>query len=328
MDSLLIKRKDVSTLLTIEECVLGVEQAFKLRALGKAPPPGILGVHAQQGTFHIKAGILNVGSEYFVSKTNANFPQNMKRNGLPTIQGIINVSDARDGRLLALLDSIEITIIRTGAATAVAAKYLSNPESTTATICGCGHQGRISVKALMAVRGIKKVYAYDIDASISKKFAAQLRRELNIEIEAVDDFRAALAMSDICVTCTPAKKFFISTRDIKPGTFIAAVGSDNEDKQELDPVLLASNAVVADSIEQASKIGELHHALDHGVMKIDDVRAELGDVIAGLKPGRTTKEEIVIFDSTGTALQDAAAAAVVYEKAIERGVGARMNFAE
>ncbi|MBT1699545.1 ornithine cyclodeaminase family protein [Fulvivirgaceae bacterium PWU4] len=328
METLLLGRKDVRALLTIDECIAGVEQAFKLRALGKAQAPGVLGVHAHDGGFHIKAGILTLGRAYFVTKTNANFPDNMKRHGLPTIQGVVVVSDAQNGALLALLDSIEITIIRTGAATAVAAKYLSNPEAKTVTICGCGNQGRISLKALLAVRTIERVFAYDQDEAIAQRFSETLGHELNVDIEAVADFKAALAKSDICITCTPSKKPFISRNDIRPGTFIAAVGSDNDNKQELEAGLLAGNKVIADSIDQASKIGELHHALDDGVMKIGDVYAELGEIIAGLKPGRISKDEIIIFDSTGTALQDVAAAAVVYEKAIERSLGARLNFAD
>jgi alanine dehydrogenase len=156
METLLLSGSDVRELLTIEECIKGVEEAFKLRALGKADPPAIIGVHAKDGGFHIKAAILNLGREYFVSKTNANFPQNRKKNGMPTIQGVMVVSDAGNGRLLALMDSIEITTIRTGAATAVAAKYLSNPDAKTITIIGCGNQGRISLKALMTVRKIQK----------------------------------------------------------------------------------------------------------------------------------------------------------------------------
>ena len=132
--------------------------------------------------------------------------------------------------------------------------------------------------------------------------------------------------SDICVTCTPSKKYFLKRESVKPGTFVAAVGSDNEDKQELDPRLLASNKVVVDSVEQASKIGELHHAIDSGIMNRDQVYAELGDIIAGKKKGRVSSDEIIIFDSTGTALQDVAAAAIVYEKAVQSENVLKVNF--
>jgi len=133
--TLLLTRREVAALLNIEECIKAVENAFKLYGEGKTAPPGILGIHAHDGGFHIKAGLLDVGRNYFVAKTNANFPQNMPRFGLPTIQGLIIVCDAENGYPLAVMDSIEITILRTGAATAVAAKYLARADSHVA---GCG----------------------------------------------------------------------------------------------------------------------------------------------------------------------------------------------
>jgi alanine dehydrogenase len=326
-DTLLINRNEVASLLTIEECISAVEYAFKLRAIGAAQPPGILGVHAKEGGFHIKAGILDLGAAYFVAKTNANFPENKKKHGLPTIQGIIVVSNAQDGRLLALMDSIEITIIRTGAATGVAGKYLSRVNSKILTICGCGNQGRISLKALMSVRKIEKVFAYDVDARTLDRFVSEMSRVYNISILPVDELSSALNQSDIVITCTPSKKYFIQEGDIKAGAFIAAVGSDNEDKQEIDPVLLSKCKVIADSVDQCATIGELHHALDRNLMKRENVYGELGQVIAGLKEGRENDEEIIIFDSTGTALQDVAASAIVYEKAIKLHKGQKMNFA-
>src|SRR5215217_2708984 len=142
--TLLLKRSEVASLLTIDECIAGVEHAFKMYAEGKVLSPKVLGMHTDVGGFHIKAGLMNMGKPYFVSKINANFPANSKQYGLPTIQGVIVVCDGENGRLLALMDSIEITIIRTGAATAVAAKHLSRTDSKSVIICGCGNQGKIS----------------------------------------------------------------------------------------------------------------------------------------------------------------------------------------
>src|SRR6476660_2065817 len=169
-DTLLLKRNDVATLLTIDECIGAVENAFCLHAEGKALPPKVVGLHSENGGFHIKAGILGFERNYFVAKVNANFPGNSKQFGLPTIQGVIVVCDAVNGRLLALMDSIEITIIRTGAATGVAAKYLAQDSATIATICGCGNQGKISLKALLKVRRLKKIFAFDIDKNQAEKF--------------------------------------------------------------------------------------------------------------------------------------------------------------
>jgi alanine dehydrogenase len=325
-DTLLIQRSQVQSLLGITECINAVEHAFKLRAEGKADQPGILGIHSREGGFHIKAGILDLGQRYFVSKTNANFPENKKRNGLPTIQGVIVVSDADNGRLLALMDSMEVTIIRTGAATAVAAKYLSKQNSEVALICGCGNQGQISLHALLVVRQLKKIYAYDIDQKVAELFAEQFNG--HIEVIAVKDFSTVSRECDIIVTCTTSKSLFLKAEHVSPGTFIAAVGSDNEDKQELDPALLASNKVVTDSTDQCASIGELHHAIKTSSMKKENVHAELGEVIVRRKQGRQSDTEIIIFDSTGTALQDVAAAAIVYQKAISQGKTMRINFAE
>src|SRR5262249_47477463 len=129
IDTLVLSRNDVARLLEIDECMAAVEQAFKLYGEGKMSPPKILGMHAANGGFHIKVGLSGDNTPYFVAKLNANFPDNFHLYGLPTIQGIIAVFDGVNGRLLAITDSIEITIIRTGAATGIAAKYLSLPDS-------------------------------------------------------------------------------------------------------------------------------------------------------------------------------------------------------
>ena len=327
-ESLLLNRRNVADLLTIDECIVGVEQAFRLHAEGKAPTPKVLGIHADNGGFHIKAGILGFERTYFVAKVNANFPGNSKQYGLPTIQGIIVVCDAMNGRLLALMDSIEITIIRTGAATAIAAKYLAPSDARIVTICGCGNQGRISLIALMKVRHLEKVFAFDIDKQQGEKFAQEFRQNLEVIVITANDLHSALAQSQICVTCTPSRKPFIHAEDIMPGTFIAAVGADSEEKQELFSDLIASNKVVVDVAEQSAGIGELHHAIQQGLITVSGIHAELGLIIAGKKVGRESDKEIIIFDSTGTALQDVAAAAIVYEKAVLKGIGLRMNFAE
>jgi len=326
--TLILTRRDVAALLSLEECIAAVENAFKLYGEGKTSPPGVLGIHAREGGFHIKAGLLALQRNYFVAKVNANFPQNMQRHGLPTIQGIIALCDAENGYPLALMDSIEITIIRTGAATAVAAKYLARQDSYVATICGCGNQGRIQLRALDKVLPIERIYAIDHDAGRALQFADEMSSALHMTAQATDDLSYAVQDSDVCVTCTPSKKYFIKKTAVKPGTFIAAVGADNADKQELEPKLLAGSKLVVDILEQCAAIGELHHALDSGVMTKQNVHAELGEVVAGKKMGRTSQDEITIFDSTGMALQDAAAAALAYEKALETNKGTFINLAD
>jgi alanine dehydrogenase len=154
-----------------------------------------------------------------------------------------------------------------------------------------------------------------------------LAGELEIEIEPTDDLQTAVGQSDVCVTCTPSKKYFLGEAFVAPGTFIAAVGADNSEKQELEPTLLGRNKLIVDVLEQSATIGELHHALDAGVITRDDVYGELGEVIAGIKQGRTSSDEIIIFDSTGMPLQDVVTAAAVYEKAVTEGAGTLIKFA-
>lgn len=325
--TLLLTGRDVSALLTIEECMSVVERAFKLHGERKTQPPGILGIHTENGGFHIKAGLLDLNRSYFAAKINANFPGNPKRNELPTIQGVVLLCDGENGYPLALMDSIEITTQRTGAATGVAAKYLARADSKTVTVCGCGNQGRISVRALSKVLPIEKVFAFDTGLAQAESFINDLATQLGIALELTDNLETAVKQSDVCVTCTPSKQPFLKEEFIAPGTFIAAVGADNPEKQELQPTILSRNKVVADVVEQCATIGELHHALDDALMTRSDVHAELGEVIAGIKPGRTSADEIIVFDSTGMALQDVVTAATVYEKAVKEGVGTQINFA-
>lgn len=327
-ETLLLSRSDVIALLNLDECILAVEQAFKAHAEGRSLPPGVLGVHAKDGGFHIKAAGLELSRAYFAAKVNGNFFCNRERFGLPNIQGVIVLCDAENGAPLAVLDSIEITILRTGAATGVAAKYLAREDATTATICGCGNQGRVSLRALAQVRELKQVFAFDIDDEQAARYAAELSGELQLAVTAVRDLPTAFRQSDIIVTCTPSQQPFVFSSDVAPGTFIAAVGADNETKQELDAQLLAANKVVVDSLEQCAAIGDLKPALQGGLMTRADVQAELGEVIAGRKPARESAEEIIIFDSTGTALQDVAAAAIVYERAVRTNQGLRLNLAD
>jgi len=264
---------------------------------------------------------------HIVAKLNSNFPNNRAQFGLPTIQGLIAIFDTNNGLPRALLDSIDITIKRTAAATAVAAKFLARKHSTVATICGCGLQGRAQIRALHLVLPLTKAYAFDLDDDAAKTFAIELSRELNIDIEPARDLPGAIGNSDVVVTCTPSRQFFVHKDDVPSGTLIAAVGADDSHKQEIDPALLASAKIVADNLEQVCAIGDTQHAIAAGLMRKEDIYADLSEIVAGRKPGRTSDEEIFIFDSTGVAIEDAAAAAIVCEKARARNVGHHFAFA-
>jgi alanine dehydrogenase len=325
--TLLLRRSDVEDLLSLHDCIDAVDEIFRLQGEGKVPAPGILGVRATGGGLHVKAGLLPGNRNYFVAKLNANFPGNNARFGLPTIQGVIAVFDAQNGVPLAILDSIDITLKRTAAASAVAAKYLARKDSSVATICGCGQQGRAQLRAVLLVLPLTKIYAFDVNEHAAINFRNELSPELKIDIELVHDLPSAIQKSDVCITCTTANKSFVCKEDVGPGTFIAAVGADNEDKQEIDSALIASAKVVADSLEQSCAIGDVHHAIADGLMRKEDVYAELCEIVAGQKIGRVADDEISVFDSTGVAIEDAVAAAAVYERALADGIGTAFDFA-
>jgi alanine dehydrogenase len=326
---LLLDGNDVAALLTMEACIEGIEQAFGAHARGELPAdPGVLGCHVGDGGFHVKTAAIG-GSHrgYYAAKVNANYPQNPGRRGLPAIQGLIALFDLDDGRPLALLDSIVITMLRTAAASAVAARHLARADARTLFVCGCGTQGRAHLRALGLVRPLERVLAYDRDAARSKAFAREMGTELALDVEPVADVASALPLCDMAATCTPAREALVMPQDVRPGQFIAAVGADSEGKQELDPRVLAGARVVADVAAQAAHMGELQHAIAAGLMTVADLHAELGDIVAGSKPGRSASDQIFVFDSTGTALQDVAAASIAYELALAARRGRELSIA-
>ena len=322
---LFLGRAEVERLLAPEVCLAAVEHAFRLLGEGKAASPAILSMHAERGSFHVKAGMLSTDRPYFAAKVNANFPGNASR-GLPTIQGAVILSDAADGTLLAIMDSGAITALRTAAASALAAKHLARKGWSTLAVCGCGGQAKAQLLALYAAGRPERVMVYDLQRDKATAFADAMNRSTGMTLKVAGSVEECFAHTDVAVTCTTAKRHFVTREMVRPGTFVAAVGADNEDKQELDPALLAASKLVTDLTGQCAAMGDLHHAVASGVMAVSDVHAQLGEVVAGLKRARESEEEIIVFDSTGTALQDVAAAAAVYRRALAGSESLRFSF--
>jgi ornithine cyclodeaminase/alanine dehydrogenase-like protein (mu-crystallin family) len=321
---IVVSHDQVVANLSLDECIEAVERAFaarraddmprhpersegsqdaQLEILRRASPaqddeiahgPASLSLHVDGGAFHVKAAAIG---RYFAAKVNGNFFTNPER-GLPRIRGTLVLADATNGEPLAVMDSAWITILRTGAATAVAARHLARKDAKTLLVCGCGNQGRVSVDAIRRVRPIDRVLLFDHDRAAAERLAGEVGGEVVNE----------LTDADIVVTCTPSRSAFLQRA--APGTFIAAVGADSSEKQEIAPALLAASAVVVDDLEQCASFGDLRYALDAGLMKREDVRATLAEVVRG----KRVEGEVIVFDSTGTALQDVAAAAIVYER--------------
>lgn len=324
---LFLSAADVAALLDPPSCLDAVERAFRLLGEGRAQPPAICGLHVADGGFHVKAAVLadDGGPSWFAAKVNANFPGNPQRRGLPTVQGAVLLMDGACGEPRAIIESGSLTASRTAAATAVAARWLARPESVTATLVGCGVQGRAHLPFLRAaLPRLRLVLLHDPDPR-AEQAAAAMATALGLVAESVEDLGAACRESDVCVTCTPSRRPLLDAGDVRAGAFVAGVGADDEEKHELSPALLVRSTVVVDLLAQCERIGDLHHAVCAGALSRESVHAELGEVVAGRRPGRTSPEEVIVFDSTGMALQDVATAALVYERAVAAGRGVRVE---
>ena len=324
--ALILTRRDIAALMSPDEYLAAVELGFRSLADGHAEVPMPMHIHADDGTFHGKGARIVLDRPYVALKLNSNFADNPKRHALPTIQGVVILCDGADGSVLAVMDSIELTARRTAAATALAAKFLAPQEADCIAICGCGEQGRAQLAALVRVVRVKRALAWDADFDKARAFARDMREALALDVVAVREAAQATHPSSIIVTATAARVPFLARDMVTRGAFIAAVGADNPDKSELAPQLMADATIVVDLLAQASTMGDLHHAIDAGLVTAADVHAELAEVIVARKRGRSSADEIIVFDSTGTAIQDVASAAWIYRRAVEAGIGRPVAF--
>lgn len=319
MSALLLSADDVQAHLSPDDCLAAVDAAFRASRAGAAHAPAPMHLDGEGGGLHAKGAVMRISEALYAAvKVNANFPGNPERNGLPTVQGVVVLSDARNGALLALIDSGALTALRTAAASALAARHLARRDAGVLAIIGCGAQAAPHVTAIAAVRQISRGFAVDRDAGRARQFAERMTTIYGFDFEPMATAVEAARQSDIIVTSTSATAPILGVGDVSPGAFIAAVGADHPYKNEIEPALMAAARVVADSLPQCLAMGDLHHAIAAGAMAAGDIHGELADVLTGAREGRSRDDEIFVFDSTGSALQDVAAAAVLYERAVAR----------
>ncbi len=324
---LILSRRDVLELLSPRDCIDAVERAFRLHAAGGSLGPACSEYAPATEAFTSRPPGSSASAAISRPRSTPTSPTTRAALGLPSIQGTVVLADASTGAPLALMDSGSVTALRTGAATAVAARFLARRDSQTVTLVGAGVQGEFQLAALAEVLPLRRAWVLDIDPARAERFAARAEGRLGFPVEAARDLRMALRESDVCVTCTPSRVPLVAAADVGPGTFVAAVGADSQGKQELDPKLVATATLVVDVLEQCAEIGELQHALAAGLITRAGVHAELADVVTGRSPGRTRADEITVFDSSGTALEDVAAAIALYEnaRAIGRGTDVTLD---
>ena len=322
--TLVLGEADIRRLLDPQACIDAVERAFTAYAQGGAELPGVihLDIPEAHGEIHIKAGYLH-GGAYYAVKFASGFPGNPSL-GLPANGGVVVVFDARTGALAAiLLDNGYITDLRTAAAGAVAAKHLARASIAAVGVIGTGAQARLQVQLLARVRAFQTVKVWGRRPAAAEQCVAGLMASgslpQNARVVVADTIEAAVTGSDVVITTTASRTPLVRAAWIQSGSLIIAVGSDGPDKRELEvDVLALADRVVADSLPQCRRLGEIHHALDAGVIQ-DSRVTELGLITSGEAPGRATPTEIIVCDLTGVGVQDVAAAAVVMERARRHG---------
>jgi ornithine cyclodeaminase len=328
--ALLLREPEIRALLDPAGCLQAVETAFSAYARGEAELPTVINLEVTQhrGEVHVKAGYL-LNGPYYTVKIASGFLDNPQL-GLPSSDGTVLVFDARTGALAALLlDNGYITDLRTGVAGAISAKHLARARAETIAVVGSGAQARCQIRSLALVREFREVRIWGRDRGKAVACIEDLARDglaSDRRLVLASSVREAVEKADIVITVTASREPLVRADWIARGALVIAVGSDGPDKHELDVDLLArADRIVADSLPQCLLLGEIHHAVEEGVISRDKVTSELGQITAGWKPGRTSDDEIILCDLTGVGVQDVAAASLVLERALQAGKGETLS---
>jgi alanine dehydrogenase len=310
--------KNIIPLSKIDKVVERIETAFSKYGKGEVdmPPKTYLYFKKDNGDLRVMPSFSEELKMAGTKIVNVH-PDNPKI-GLPTVGAVIVLNDAKTGAPLALVDGTYITGMRTGAAGAVASKYLAKKEAKTLGIIGAGQQAVFQIAATATVFKLEDIIVYDTNEANIEKLSAELEK-INIKIR--KGTLEEVSKADILTTTTPSRSPIVMNNLVVPGMHINAVGADAEGKEELDPEILKHAKIVLDDWTQASHSGEINVPVAKGIITKENIYSSLGEIVAGLKVGRENNEEITVFDSTGLALQDLFTAAMVYEEALKTGVG-------
>ncbi|MGI2335589.1 MAG: ornithine cyclodeaminase family protein [Dehalogenimonas sp.] len=311
MSTLILARHDIARLITMPETLSAVEDAFSSYARGTALMPPKAYLTLDTGDFRaMPAAVPGAAGMKWINVHPGN-----SGIGLPSIMGIIIYSDPNTGYPLAIMDGTEITAYRTGAAAAIASRWLARPESRILGLVGTGSQADTQIKAHLEYFQFDEIRVFDrcqeAAGHLIKRFPELPITQTNLE---------NVCGADIICTLTPSRTPFLKYSWMKPGAHVNAIGADAPGKQELEFEVLMNSRVVVDDIYQATHAGELNMSITAGVFSETHIYATLGELTAGLKPGRTDNDTVTVFDSTGLAIQDIACARYIYEKAREHGV--------
>lgn len=325
MEVLFLNLKEVEKILKMEIALKAVEKAFYEKGMGRVvmPPKVYLFYEKYQGDIRVMPSYLPTYEISGVKVVNVH-PHNPLKYKLPSVMATIILISPKNGAPLAILDGTAITNIRTGAAGGIATKYLARRDASILSLVGTGVQAETQLLAIIKVRKIKKVKIYDINPKIAKKFQKKFQSQLKIPIEICSSIEECVRDADIISTQTPVREPIIKMEWIKSGVHINAIGADAPGKEELDWEILKKGKVYVDDWEQASHSGEINVPLEKGIIKKEDIKGEIGEVICGKIPGREKDEEITIFDSTGLGIQDLVCAYQIYKIAKKKKIGKKI----
>ncbi|TGC07922.1 alanine dehydrogenase [Methanolobus halotolerans] len=324
MEILWLDQSDVKSVLDMPLALFAVESGFREHGLKKVqmPPKSYLYFKEHNGDLRTMPSFMEGKDIAGVKIVNVH-PDNREK-GLPTVMAVVVLNSTETGAPLAVMDGSYLTDMRTGAAGGVAAKYLARPDSKVVGMVGLGDQAHTQLLALSEVMDIEEVKITCRKSGRCIAFEKKMHPVVNCDITSKDSIKE-VCDCDILVTTTPVRSPIIDSEWVQEGTHINAIGADASGKQELGPSLLKKSKVVVDDIVQASHSGEVNVPISTGVFYEADIYAELGEVVAGIKPGRESDEEVTIFDSTGLAIQDLVTADMVYEKSLEKGIGEKLG---
>ncbi|MDH4608536.1 ornithine cyclodeaminase family protein [Pseudomonas sp. BN102] len=328
MKTLLLNKAEVGRLISMEEVIGTVEEAYKAFSAGQVVQPDYIGIHLPEprGEIDFKVGYCKANEIISMKASSGGFLDNPAAHGVPNGMGSVLLFDARSCALICVMDGSLLTGLRTGASGAVSVKALARKNAKKISCIGTGNQARMQIRAISLVMEIEEIHAWSRSPETRERFKADIEGEFGIPVILADSKQEAVEQADILITTTRGKGSLVEASWVKPGTHIVAIGTDMKGKQELDPEIFRHAKIVNDSISQCIEKGETWHPLKEKIISLDDIHGELGEILLGRKPGRESDQEITIFDSTGMAIQDNTTAEKIYRNALENNVGTFFAF--
>ncbi len=319
-----LNKKEVESLLNMKGTLKVVQEAFRQHGLKKVqmPPKLYLYFKRHNGDLRTMPACLEEQDIAGVKIVNSH-SENPKK-GLPTVMAIVILNSTATGAPIALMDGTYLTDMRTGAAGGIAVKYLARRNSKTVGFVGTGNQAKTQLLAINEIIDIDEVKAVSLSEKSTLAFKDEMEKRLNLDIIPKKSIRE-VCDCDILVTTTPSRKPIVMNEWTAEGTHINAIGADAAGKEELDPLILKRAKIIVDDILQASHSGEINVPLSKKLLTEKDIFGELSEIITGKKKARTSDADITVFDSTGLAIQDVAAANLVYQQAIKEKMGIKLQ---